>query len=260
MRSLDVVPSPPAPLTTCLVGMVRSPRRTCERVAANPRWAGMLLVTWCLATAARVGLMSTAVGRQALTDQWVHRAEAFGQNVGDGLYAQFQWLGEHGLETAVLTSVASGPLLAFVLAACLRLGSDPGDEPTQGSDPGVGATQGWNGSGAPPYRRVLSVVVHANVILAVRDVVAAPVNYLRESIASPLTVATFFPMLDESSPAAPFLAMIDFFLVWWLLVLAVGTAVLYRRPVRPVALTYLGLYVAFAMATAAAMAVSGGSV
>ena len=120
----------------------------------------MLLVVWCLATAARAGLMRTAVGRQALTDQWVRRAEAFGQNAGDDLCAQFQQFGEHGLETAVLTSVASGPLLALVLAACLLLGSDPGDDPTQGSDAGVGATQGWNRRGAPPYRRALSVAVH----------------------------------------------------------------------------------------------------
>jgi hypothetical protein len=63
-------------------------------------------------------------------------------------------------------------------------------------------------------------------------------------------------MLDESSLAARFLSMIDFFFVWWLIVLAIGTSVLYRRAARPVALTYLAVYVAFATATAAAMTVA----
>lgn len=210
-----------------------------------------MFVSFCLTTAARTGLMATGVGRQALTDQWVRRAEAFGQNVTDDLYAQFERLGSHGLEAATLTSVASGPILALVLAAGMpvvfrrhgvRAGSDPA--PT-------------------PYLQALAVVVHANVILVVRDVVAAPVNYLRESIASPLTLGTLVPMLDESSLAARFLSMIDLFFVWWLIVLAIGTSVLYRRAARPVALTYLALYVAVATVMAAAMAMftwmSGGS-
>src|SRR6185503_10466405 len=83
--------------------------------------ADTLLLTLAVTVAARVGLMTTAVGRQALTDQWVSRAEAFGWTVSDDLYAQFLRLGERGWEMAALTSVASGLLLPFVLAAVLWL-------------------------------------------------------------------------------------------------------------------------------------------
>ena len=40
--------------------------------------------------------------------------------------------------------------------------------------------------------------------------------------------------------------MIDLFLVWWVVVLAIGLAVLYRRRTGPVALSLLGAYVGIA--------------
>ena len=36
--------------------------------------------------------------------------------------------------------------------------------------------------------------------------------------------------------------MIDLFLIWWLLVLAIGLAVLYRRKTQPIALALYGVY------------------
>lgn len=207
-------------------------------VIANPRWVAVLLVTFCMTAAARIGLMTTDVGRQALTDQWEQRVEAFGGSVDDALHARLQDLGDHGWELAAGTSIASGLVLPFALAGVLHV-------------------MFGRGLSSRAYRQSLAVVVHANVILAIRDVVAAPVNFGRESLGSPLALGTFFRMLDEGSGAARLFAMVDFFIVWWVVVLAIGTAVLYRRSTRRMALTYLGLYGAFAVIVAGILVLSG---
>ena len=92
-----------------------------------------------------------------------------------------------------------------------------------------------------------------------RQVIATPVDYVRESIASPTTLVQFFSMLDEASPVARFLGVIDLFVVWWIVVLAVGVSVLYQRSTRSLALAFTGAYVALALLAALAMAVCGGT-
>jgi hypothetical protein len=208
-------------------------------LATEPRWLAMLVLTFSLTAVARVGLMTTDVGRQALTDQWEARVEAFGGTVDDALYARLEQLGQRGWQLAAGTSVASGLLLPCALAAVLHAAFGRGVAPL---------TLGHS----------LAVVTHANAILALRDVVAAPVNYVRESLGSPLALGTFFRMLDEGSPAARLFAMVDFFILWWAIVLAIGTAVLYRRSMRTLALTYVGLYGAFAIVMTGIMVLSGG--
>jgi hypothetical protein len=97
------------------------------------------------------------------------------------------------------------------------------------------------------------------VILALRDVVAAPLNYVRESFASPLTLVSLAGLLDEGSPLARFLALLDLFVLWWLVVLAVGLAVLYRSRTRVMVATLFGLYIGIALLLAGTMAVLGGN-
>ncbi len=227
-------------LTTRLIGVIRAPGRTLQEVVEKPRWIAIVLLAFAVTAAAQTGLMRTEIGQLAVTDQWVRRMEAFGQTVTDDRYAQFERLGERAWQLGAATSVATGLLLPFGLAAALML---------------------VFGRSAPDrtYGQALAVAAHAGVILMIRAGVAAPVNYMRESIAGPLTLGTLFPMLDEASPAARFLAMIDLFLIWWLVVLAIGTAVLYRRRVRAVAQGYLAAYVAVAAILALAMLVTGGA-
>jgi hypothetical protein len=233
------------PLTNRILGVIRAPWRTMTAVINDPRWGAVLLLTLCLTAGARIGLMTTDIGQQALTDQWEARIEAFGRTVDDATYARLEQLGQHGWQLAAGTSLASGLLLPFVLAAVLH---------------GVFGRGRVNQLVAQPlsYQQSLAVVVHANVILALRDVVAAPVSYLRESLGSPLALGTLFRMLDEGSAAARLFAMVDFFILWWVVVLAIGTAALYRRSTRTLALTYMGVYGAFAVVMAGIMVFSGG--
>jgi hypothetical protein len=43
---------------------------------------------------------------------------------------------------------------------------------------------------------------------------------------------------------------IDIFIIWWLVVLAIGLAVLYRRKTQPIATTLFGIYAVIAVGIA----------
>jgi hypothetical protein len=224
-----------------IAGVVRHPRSTFEAIVQRPQFAGLLTLLVVVSFAASAAFLVTGVGQLALVDQWERTAVAFGQPVDDARYAAFQELSARGVSYAAVTTTAGMAAATVALAAVLF---------------GVFAA-GLRGT--PSYRQVLAVTTHAAVILGLRNVVAAPVNYARESLASPLTLGLFFTAVDEGSPVARFLALIDLFAVWWLAVLAIGIGVLYQRRVRTVAAAFLGAYVAIAVLLAGVMAVLGGT-
>jgi hypothetical protein len=217
------------------------PRSTFAAVITRPRWAGVLAILTVASFGASAGFLSTEVGQQALVDQWERTALAFGQPVDEARYAEMQDLSRrYAVSYAAATALTRGPAAALALSTILY---------------GVFAARGARAA----FQQVLAVVVHANVILALRDLVAAPVNYIRESIASPLTLVRFFGMLDEASPVARFAALVDVFMLWWVVILAIGVAALYRERIRTVAATLIGAYVGIAILLAGTMAVLGGN-
>ena len=56
--------------------------------------------------------------------------------------------------------------------------------------------------------------------------------------------------LPDGSFAARLLGMFDVFVLWQLLVLAIGLGVLYRRRTQPIAITFYTLYVVIAVIVA----------
>lgn len=249
MTTLSAGAANPAPpdhyfdsLSARVFGVLRTPRATLTAVAAAPRWAGVLMVTFLISAVSGAVLLQTEVGRVALVDQWERTASAFGQNVDDRQYAALEDASSNGPAYAAISSLVSGPLLTFGLAALLL--------------------SVFNGAlgGAATYPQLLAIAAHAGVILALRQLIAAPVNYVRETLASPVTMTLFFSMFDEASPLARFFGIIDLFVIWWLAVLAIGLSVLYRRPARRLLLGLVGAYVALALLLVIAMAVTGGTV
>jgi hypothetical protein len=209
-------------------------------------------------------LLETEVGQLALLDQWERTASAFGQTINDSQYAAMEDASRNGAAYAALSSLVSGPLLAVGLSGLFfasfrasrvagRVAKRP-DEPVL-----VGRSAFADRPGVVTYRQVLAGVAHAGVILALRQVIVAPVTYARETLASPLTMSVFFAVLDEASLPARFLGILDLFVIWWLMVLAVGMSVLYRRPARHLAGVFVGAYVMLAVVLTAVMAVTGGT-
>jgi hypothetical protein len=224
-------------VTSRIAGIIRRPRSTFDAAIARPRWAGLLIALFAVSIVVSATFFATPVGRQALVDQWERTAIAFGQPVDDARYAEFQELSRQGLAYAAATALVTGPVAALVLSALL-----------------YGVFRGRRVS----FQQVLAMVVHASVILTLRHVVAAPINYARESSASPTTATLFFSMLDEGSAAARFFGVIDLFVVWWLVVLAIGASVLFGGRTRTYAAQFIVLYVGVALLLAGAMAWLGG--
>ena len=225
-------------------GIIRRPRATFAGLVAVPTWIPAIIATTAVTFVCTAGFLRTDVGRQALVDQWERTALAFGRPVDDAGYSRMEEMAADGRLTityATATTLAGGPALTLTLATLLYVMLNRGTGPRAS------------------YRQVLAVVCYAAVILALRQVVATPIDYVRESTASPTTAGLLFSMVDETSIAARFLGIIDLFVVWWLIVLAIGVATLYRRSARPLLLAFAGVYIALALTMALAMAAAGGT-
>jgi len=206
----------------------------------RPRAAGLLIVLTAVSCAATGGLLATDVGQVALVDQWERTALAFGRPVDDARYAEMQNLSRYGAPYAAAMAAVRIPVAATAIASVLY---------------GAFAARGRRAR----FSQALAVTAHAGVILVLRDVVAAPLNYLHESLASPVTLNQLFGMFDEASPLARFFSLIDLFMLWWTVVLAIGVAVLYGSRIRRVAASLIGVYVGIAVLLAGMMAVLGGN-
>ena len=228
-------------LASRIAGVIHAPRTTFARVVESPRWLGVLALTTTVTFVSSAALLATETGRLALVDQFERTAVAFGQPVDDARYAQFHQASRHGAAYAALTALATGPLLVFGTSMLLFAV--------------------FNGmlKGKARFRQVVAVAAVAGVTLAVRQVIAAPLDYARETLASPATANLLFASLDEASPLARFLGVIDLFVVWWASTLAIGVAVLYRRHPLTLVLGFIGAYLAVAALLALVMAVTGGT-
>jgi hypothetical protein len=223
------------------LGIITAPRATFEAVAQAPRWLGILTLTFLVAAGSAAAVLETEVGQLALLDQWERTTSAFGRPLSDAEYTALANASHNGAGYAALSAFATGPLLVLALSGALVLAF-------RAAAPGT-----------VTFRQVLAVVAHAGVIIALRQVVAAPVTYVTETLASPITLGVFFRMFDEASPLARFFGIIDLFVVWWVFVLAIGMSVLYRRPARRLAGVFVGAYVTLALVLTAVMAATGGT-
>jgi hypothetical protein len=240
MHDGSPAPTPPAlpSLPARFVGVITSPRETLSAVVAQPRWLGMLLLTAIVSAAAMAWFASTEVGQQAMLDQQVATTEAFGGTVSDAQYARMEEMARYMGIIQGATILIMSPLMAALVAGILF-----------GAFSVIGAVAS--------YRQVFAVVVHAGAIMALQSLLIWPFNYLRESASSPTNLSVFFPMLEEGSFLASVLGTIDLFILWWVIVLATGLSVLYRRRTAPIAWTLLAVYGVIAALVGVAKSVWG---
>ena len=115
------------------------------------------------------------------------------------------------------------------------------------------------GGGNASFRQVSAIVVFSSAIVVLQQLFVTPLNYARESLSSPTNLSVFLPALDEGTFLARTLGLIDLFYVWWLIVLAVGLGVLYKRRTAPIVWGLFAAYVVIAASVTAIMSVFGGS-
>lgn len=221
-----------------VIGVLWRPRQTMNEVVARPTFAAAWLILLVVLAVCAFALLSTAVGRQALVDERVRVAEALGGRVDDAAYAALQtnppWL-------VYLTSggrLLLTPEMTLLVAAGLL---------------GLAALDGVK----VRYGVALAITVHASMVLALQQVVATPLHYVRESLTSPTNITGVLPMLDEGSLPARWLGSVDVFGLWWVWLLAVGLAAATGRPVARYVGRLLMVYVGVAAIVAVTFAVLG---
>jgi hypothetical protein len=220
--------------------MVLAPRSTLEAAIAHPRSLDLAIVIVAIAAACSAGFLLTRVGQLAALDQNVRQLESFGVQVTDERYEAIRRLAPYRPAVAAALVVVGWPVLWVLAAAAIRA---------------VGRrVLGEH----PAFAQVLTVVVHASAVFALRAAVAAPINYLRESLGGATSLDMIAPAFGESTFPARLLGAVDMFVVWWVVLMAMGLSLLYAA--RPVAIArwLFGAYVVSAAALALTQTLRGG--
>ena len=76
---------------------------------------------------------------------------------------------------------------------------------------------------------------------------------------STTNLAVFAPFLDENSFPARLLGSVDLFIIWWLMSLAIGLGVLYRKRTTPIATSLIAIYVLIGVVIAAIKTAAAGA-
>jgi hypothetical protein len=223
-----------------LAGVIFSPRATYADVAARPRILGMLALVLAIVVCATFAFLSTEVGQQASLDNQMRQMESFGRTISDAQYARMEQMAPYARWIAAVFQLVTTPVLAFVVAGLAY----------------AVFTAALGGDAL--FKQVYAIVVHSGAILVVQALFSLPLAYARESLSGATNLAVFFPFLDESTFAARALGAVDLILVWWLVSLAIGLGVLYRKRTAPIATTLLVIYVAIGLTIAAVKTASAG--
>ena len=227
-------------LVSRLVGVLLTPRRTFGDIVRRPKWLGALIVVTLTMTGASGWLVSTEVGQQALLERQVSAMESFGVTVSDEMYEQLA----RGLGNAAYFT--AGSVLVFIPIVTLTIA-------------GVVWTVCYVLLGSrASFRSMYAVVTHVGVVNMLQQLFTVPLNYTRGVMSNPTTAAAFFPGLETGTFAQRLLSLIDLFIVWQLLLLAIGVAVLYRRRTGPIATTFYTLYALIAVGVAFTLSRIGG--
>jgi hypothetical protein len=94
--------------------------------------------------------------------------------------------------------------------------------------------------------------------LALRAMVGLPINYMRESLGGATSLATMLPGLGDTSFAARLFGAIDVFVIWGVLLAALGLGMLYQTRALTIARWVFGAYATGAAALALTQALRGG--
>jgi len=240
LQTAESATAPAKSLPGRFVGVLFAPRATYADVAAHPRWLGIFLTVFLITASAATALMSTQIGRNALLDQQIAQQESFGRKMTQEQIDRLEQISAYyvyGAPVIQFVSLTVGSLVIAGIAFAV-----------------FNAMMGGDAS----FKQVFAVVTHSGVVLAVLSMFTTPLAYARESMSGATNLAVFLPFLDEASFAARLLGSIDLIFIWWMLSLAIGLGVLYRRRTGPVATTMLALYVAIAVLIAAIKTASTG--
>lgn len=222
--------SAPMGLVARAIGIITSPRATYASVVAHPKWFGMLALTAAGLGLLIGGFLLTKVGQEAWLDAALN--SPFSGQVNDQQIQAMEKMAPYvGYGTMVYMLVLMPIFMAIVSGILYAI---------------FNAAMGGNAT----FKQVFTVVIHTGPIGLLSQLFTVPLNYFRGTMTSATTLAVLFPMLPEGSFMSRFLGMIDLFLIWQVVVLSIGLAVLYRRRTQPIATALLVVYAIIAVIVA----------
>jgi hypothetical protein len=108
--------------------------------------------------------------------------------------------------------------------------------------------------GQGTFKQMYAVLTHSGVISTLSGVFSAalvlagvPPTGVRPPGGN---LGIFVPMLEDTAFVSVMLRTLDLFLLWWLVVLAIGIGVMYKRRPGGIATTLIGIYVGIALLVA----------
>ncbi|MEO6009728.1 MAG: YIP1 family protein [Vicinamibacteraceae bacterium] len=212
--------------------MLTSPKATFESVVSFPRWFDIFAITVALSIAVSTAFFWSEVGQSAFIDQ---------MKAGNPAVTDQQ--AQMAMTVTKYATPIAGPIFAILFVLALA-----------GILLGVFAITG----GAASYKQVLAVVVHAGVVSTVAQVVLMIANYVRGSMVSITSLQGLGQLFAEHGFMAGFLGAIDLWWFWYLLVLAIGLGVLYRRRTAPIFVSFTALYLVIALVVGVYKAATAG--
>jgi hypothetical protein len=217
-------------------GILTAPRETFADVAAGSRWFGMMALVLVISAVCTGGFFSTEVGQTAWLDQAVESTRQSGREMPEAQWATMQKIASYMGPIYAVSTLVIAPLIWLVVTGILF------------------AVFNAALGGTATFRQLYAVFVHSTAVTVVQQLFVTPLNYVRETMSSATNLAVFLPMLDEGSFLAKLLGMVDLFLIWWVIVLSIGLAVLFKRKTGPIA---AGLFIVYAVIAVIAAAFFG---
>ena len=224
-----------------LIGVIVSPQATFKAVAAHPRWLGVLLITVAMSVALIGGYMLTKVGQEAWLDAAIQSAQSRGQQMTDEQIAGMERFAPFLGYMTIGSMIVFIPLFYLMVSGILFAVFNAGF--------------GGNAS----FKQVFAVVTHTGVVGVLGQLFTVPMNYARGVMTSATNLAVLMPFVPEESFLGRLLGTIDLFLVWQLIVLAIGLGVLYRKRTQPIAISLFVVYGLIALIIATVRSSFGGS-
>jgi hypothetical protein len=211
-----------------MLGVLVSPKATFAGIAARPRWLGVMVITLIIAAGCQFVILSSPDMQDAMIAQATRNPNMSDQQIE--ATERFIPMLPYLFAGATLFL---GPLFTAIIAGILLL---------------IFSTLM---GGASTFKQVFSTVAHSGVVSSLSGLLSAGLIMIGAPPTGPnppgANLGIFVPMLEETSFITQFLSAIDLVLVWWLVTLSIGLAVLYKRRTGGIAATLICLYVLFAL-------------
>jgi hypothetical protein len=227
VTEMTTVQEKPLPgLLSRIIGVMVSPRETFAAVAAKPKWLGVLAITLTIGSACQYYILSSPDMQEAMIDQGLQRSPTANEQQIERVVSVLPYAIAGGtlILGAGLTAVTAG-ILMLIFSTLM--------------------------GGSATFKQVYAVVAHSGVVSTLQGIITAGLLLLgaKPSGTTPpgANLAIFVPFLDETSYVTKFLGAIDLILVWWIVTMSIGLAVMYRRRTGGIATTLLAIYLVIAL-------------